>query len=79
MASSKTVKFDGVDELGNGLVGGQPVAYDGARTNPGAVLVVGPYQDYNSPRPAWNDNMLALPYPTAEITKAGGLYKQVPR
>ena len=76
---SKTVKFDGVDELGNGLVGGQPVAYDGARNNPGAVLVVGPYQDYNSPRATWNDNLLALPYPTAEITKAGGLYKQVPR
>ena len=77
--TSKTVKFDGVDELGNGLVGGQPVAYYGARNNPGAVLEVGPYQDYNSPRPAWNDNLLALPYPSAEITKAGGLYKQVPR
>lgn len=76
---TKTVKFDGVDELGNGTVGGKPVAYCGARNNPGAVLVVGPYQDYNSPRPAWNDNLLALPYPTAEITKAGGLYKQVPR
>ena len=77
--TSKTVKFDGVDELGNGLVGGQPVAYYGARNNPGAVLEVGPYQDYNSPRPEWNDNLLALPYPSAEITKAGGLYKQVPR
>ena len=77
--TTKTVKFDGVDELGNGLVGGQPVAYYGARNNPGAVLEVGPYQDYNSPRPAWNDNLLALPYPSAEITKAGGLYKQVPR
>ena len=77
--TSKTVKFDGVDELGNGLVGGQPVAYYGARNNPGAVLEVGPYQDYNSPRPAWNDNLLALPYPSAEITKAGCLYKQVPR
>ena len=77
--TSKTVKFDSVDELGNGLVGGQPVAYYGARNNPGAVLEVGPYQDYNSPRPAWNDNLLALPYPSAEITKAGGLYKQVPR
>jgi hypothetical protein len=76
---TKTVKFDGVDELGNGTVGGKPVAYCGARNNPGAVLVVGPYQDYNSPRPAWNDNLLALPYPSAEITKAGGLYKQVPR
>ena len=77
--TTKTVKFDAVDELGNGLVGGQPVAYYGARNNPGAVLEVGPYQDYNSPRPAWNDNLLALPYPSAEITKAGGLYKQVPR
>lgn len=77
--TTKTVKFDSVDELGNGLVGGQPVAYYGARNNPGAVLEVGPYQDYNSPRPAWNDNLLALPYPSAEITKAGGLYKQVPR
>jgi hypothetical protein len=77
--TTMTVKFDGVDELGNGLVGGQPVAYYGARNNPGAVLEVGPYQDYNSPRPAWNDNLLALPYPSAEITKAGGLYKQVPR
>ncbi len=79
LPTSKTVKFDSVDELGNGLVGGQPVAYYGARNNPGAVLEVGPYQDYNSPRPAWNDNLLALPYPSAEITKAGGLYKQVPR
>lgn len=77
--TTMTVKFDAVDELGNGLVGGQPVAYYGARNNPGAVLEVGPYQDYNSPRPAWNDNLLALPYPSAEITKAGGLYKQVPR
>jgi hypothetical protein len=77
--TTMTVKFDGVDELGNGLVGGQPVAYYGARNNPGAVLEVGPYQDYNSPRPAWNDNLLALTYPSAEITKAGGLYKQVPR
>ena len=74
-----SVTFDGVDELGNGLKGGEPVAYYGARNNPGAVLEVGPYQDYNSPRPAWNDNLLALPYPSAEITKAGGLYKQVPR
>ena len=73
------VKFDGVDELGNGLVGGEPVAYYGARNNPGAELVVGPYQDYNNPRPTWNDNLIAFPYPTAEITKAGGLYKQVPR
>ena len=79
LPTTKTVKFDAVDELGNGLVGGQPVAYYGARNNPGAVLEVGPYQDYNSPRPAWNDNLLALPYPSAEITKAGGLYKQVPR
>ena len=77
--TTKTVKFDAVDELGNGLVGGQPVAYYGARNNPGAVLVVGPYQDYNNPRPAWNDNLIAFPYPSAEITKAGGLYKQVPR
>ena len=76
---SKTVKFDGVDELGNGLVGGETVAYYGARNNPGAVLEVGPYQDYNSPRATWTDYMIALPYPTAEITKAGGLYKQVPR
>ena len=73
------VKFDGVDELGNGTVGGKPVAYYGARNNPGAELEVGPYQDYNSPRPAWNDNLLAFPYPSAEITKAGGLYQQVPR
>ena len=72
------VKFDGVDELGNGLVGGQPVAYYGARNNPGAKLEVGPYQDYNNPR-TWNDNYIAFPYPSAEITKAGGLYKQVPR
>jgi hypothetical protein len=72
------VKFDGVDELGNGLKGGQPVPYYGARNNPGAVLVVGPYQDYNNPR-TWNDNLIAFPYPSAEITKAGGLYKQVPR
>lgn len=72
------VKFDGVDELGNGLVNGQPVPYYGARNNPGAVLEVGPYQDYNNPR-TWNDNYIAFPYPSAEITKAGGLYKQVPR
>ena len=76
---TQEVQFDGVDELGNGLVGGEPVAYYGARNNPGAVLVVGPYQDYNNPRPAWNDNLIAFPYPSAEITKAGGLYKQVPR
>ena len=75
---TKTVKFDGVDELGNGTVGGKTVAYCGARNNPGAVLEVGPYQDYNSPR-TWNDNLIAFPYPTAEITKAGGLYQQVPR
>ena len=73
------VKFDGVDELGNGTVGGKTVAYYGARNNPGAELEVGPYQDYNSPRPAWNDNLIAFPYPSAEITKAGGLYQQVPR
>ena len=76
---TQEVQFDGVDELGNGLVGGEPVAYYGARNNPGADLVVGPYQDYNNPRPTWNDNLIAFPYPTAEITKAGGLYKQVPR
>ena len=76
---TKEVKFNGVDELGNGLVDGQPVAYYGARNNPGAILEVGPYQDYNNPRPAWNDNLIAFPYPSAEITKAGGLYKQVPR
>ena len=76
---TKKVKFDGVDELGNGLVGGQPVPYDGARNNPGAILEVGPYQDYNSARPAWSDYMIAIPYPSSEITKAGGLYKQVPR
>ena len=75
---TKTVKFDGVDELGNGTVGGKTVAYCGARNNPGAVLEVGPYQDYNSPR-TWNDNLIAFPYPSAEITKAGGLYQQVPR
>ena len=73
-----SVTFDGVDELGNGLKGGEPVAYYGARNNPGAVLEVGPYQDYNNPR-NWNDNLIAFPYPTSEITKAGGLYKQVPR
>ena len=56
----------------------EPVAYYGARNNPGAVLEVGPYQDYNNPR-NWNDNLIAFPYPTSEITKAGGLYKQVPR
>ena len=78
IATSATVKFNGADELGNGLVDGQPVAYYGARNNPGAVLEVGPYQDYNSPR-TWNDNYIAIPYPSAEITKAGGLYKQVPR
>jgi hypothetical protein len=75
---TKTVKFDGVDELGNGTVGGKTVAYCGARNNPGAVLEVGPYQDYNNPR-TWNDNLIAFPYPTSEITKAGGLYQQVPR
>ena len=75
---TKTVKFDGVDELGNGTVGGKTVAYCGARNNPGAVLEVGPYQDYNNPR-TWNDNYIAFPYPSSEITKAGGLYKQVPR
>ena len=76
---TKSVKFDGVDELGNGTVGGQPVAYYGARNNPGAKMVVGPYQDYNSPRPEWNDNMLAIPYPSSEIQKSQGQYKQVPR
>ena len=75
---NETTQFNGVDELGNGLVDGKPKAYYGARNNPGAILEVGPYQDYNSPR-TWNDNLIAFPYPSAEITKAGGLYKQVPR
>ena len=75
---NETTQFNGVDELGNGLVDGTPKAYYGARNNPGAILEVGPYQDYNSPR-TWNDNLIAFPYPSAEITKAGGLYKQVPR
>ena len=75
---NETTQFNGVDELGNGLVDGKPKAYYGARNNPGAILEVGPYQDYNSPR-TWNDNLIAVPYPSAEITKAGGLYKQVPR
>jgi hypothetical protein len=75
-----SVKFNGYDEkYGWGLVDGQPVVYYGARNNPGAEQVVEPYADYNMPRPAWNDNMLAIPYPTAEITKAAGAYKQVPR
>ena len=75
-----TVKFNGVDEkYGWGLVDGKPVVYYGARNNPGAELEVIPYADYNLPRQPWNDNMLAIPYPTKEITAAGGLYKQVPR
>ena len=74
------VKFNGYDEkYGWGLVDGEPVVYYGARNNPGAELYVGPYADYNMERPEWNDNMLAIPYPTAEITKAAGAYKQVPR
>ena len=77
---SKIVKFNGFDEkYGWGLVDGKPVVYYGARNNPGAELEVIPYADYNMPRRPWNDNMLAIPYPTAEINKAGGLYKQVPR
>ena len=74
------VKFNGVDEkFGYGLVDGKPQVYYGARNNPGAVLYVGPYADYNNPRATWNDNLIAIPYPTAEITKAAGAYKQVPR
>jgi hypothetical protein len=73
------VTFDGVDEYGNGLVGGVPVAYYGQRNNPGAKMVVGPYDDYNVERPEWSDYMIAIPYPSSEITRAGGLYKQVPR
>lgn len=75
-----SVQFNGYDEkYGWGLVDGEPVVYYGSRNNPGAELEVIPYADYNLERPEWNDNMLAIPYPTAEINKAGGLYKQVPR
>ena len=73
------VKFDSVDENGYGLTDGKYAVPYGQRANPGAIRVVAPYQDYNTPRPEWNDNLLAIPYPTSEIVKAGGLYKQVPR
>lgn len=79
IAVEAKVKFDSVDENGYGLTNGEYAVPYGQRTNPGAELEVGPYQDYNTPRAPWNDNLIAIPYPSSEITKAGGLYKQVPR
>ncbi len=45
------------------------------RDNPDSEFTVGAYEDYND-KATYQDYMMVFPYPSTEITKAGGLLKQ---
>lgn len=45
------------------------------RSNPDSQFTIGDYEDYKN-KSTYDDHMMVFPYPSAEITKAGGALKQ---
>lgn len=49
---------------------------DGNKYYPNTDFTVGPYLDYQSPAPVWEDYKIAFPYPTSAINRSNGKWKQ---
>ena len=62
------------DENGNWLTD-ENGNYVSDRDNPDAKCMVLPYEDYPN-KATYDDHLMVFPYPSAEVTKAGGLLKQ---
>ena len=50
-------------------------SYGDKRDDPDATFEIKPYEDYTN-KAAYQDYMIAFPYPSTEITKSGGALKQ---
>ena len=49
---------------------------DGNNYYPNTDFTVGPYEDFQSIVPVWEDYKIAFPYPTSDLNRSNGKWKQ---